>query len=183
MMQAPHKERADRSLRPAGRVDGHTSPPAAAVSPTTHPAHRFADGPLDGLAFETFEKTVQRREVGHTRQSQRLTQFPMLAQPHLGFAKSPVLEAHQTKDGQQLRLPELVLAETSSIGGEHRPTYFPGGAGKYQLSNLRHRACYLRANGPLPRAGALKFSLVGVRMSTEPSYCKTLRKVIMKQTI
>ena len=43
------------------------------------------------------EETVHRREVGHTRQSQRLTQFAVLAQPHLGFAKGPVLVAHQSR--------------------------------------------------------------------------------------
>src|SRR5487761_352024 len=68
--------------------------------------------------------------------------------PHLGFAKSPVLVAHQTQDDQQLRLRELVLAEASPIGWEHRPTHFQGGAGKCQESNFRHRACCLRANGP-----------------------------------
>ena len=79
--------------------------------------------PVDGLAFEALEKTVLRREVGHTRQSQRVTQFVVLAQAHLGFAKSPVLVAHQTEDGQQLRLSELVLAEACSIGGSTaRPT-------------------------------------------------------------
>jgi hypothetical protein len=35
----------------------------------------------------------------------------MLAQPYFGFAKGPVLLAHQTENGQQLRLVELVLAE------------------------------------------------------------------------
>ena len=60
----------------------------------------------------------------------------------------------------KLRLRELVLAEASSIGWEHRPTHFPGGPGKCQESNLCHRACCLLANGPWLRAGALKFSLV-----------------------
>ena len=170
MMQAPHKKRADRSWRQAGRVDGHPSPPVAPASPSAHPAHRLADSPIDALVFETPQETVQRREVGHTRQSQGLTQFAVLAQPHLGFAKGPVLVTHQTEDGQQLRLGELVLAEASSIGWEHRPTHFPSGAGKGQESNLRHRAGCLLPSGPFPRAGALEFSVVEIRMSTEPLY-------------
>ena len=45
----------------------------------------------------------------------------MLAQPHFGFAKGPVLVTHQAENGQQLWLRELVLAETASVTREHRP--------------------------------------------------------------
>jgi hypothetical protein len=49
--------------------------------------------------------------------AQRLAQFAVLAQTHFGFTKCPALVAHQAENGQQLRLVELVLAETASLGG------------------------------------------------------------------
>jgi hypothetical protein len=45
MMQAPHKERADRSLRQTCGVDG----------------------PIHGLFVQTLQEWVQRREGGHAR--------------------------------------------------------------------------------------------------------------------
>jgi hypothetical protein len=42
-------------------------------------------------------------------------QFAVFHEPGFGFAIGPVLVAHQTQDGQHLRLRELVLAETAAI--------------------------------------------------------------------
>ena len=168
MMQAPHKERADRSLRQARRVDGHASPPPAGAR-AAQPAHRLADRPVDGLVVQTLQETIQRREVGHAHQPQHLAQFAMLAQPHLGFAKGPVLVTHQTENGQQLRLSELVLAETASVAREHRPADLQGDAGKRQESNFGHRASCLHRK-PQSRPIALPNFKEVARMSTEPGH-------------
>src|SRR5208282_2495157 len=115
MMHAPHEERADRALRQTRRIDRYASPPPSFLARATQPAHRLADRPVDGLIVQTLQKTIQRREVRHAPQPQRLAQFAMFAQPHFGLAKGPILVAHQTENGQQLRLVELVLAESASV--------------------------------------------------------------------
>jgi hypothetical protein len=71
----------------------------AAVSRTVQPTHGFADGPVDGLIVETLREAVQDRKVRHYRQPQPLTLFAVLAQTHFGFAKRPVLTAHQSENG------------------------------------------------------------------------------------
>ena len=43
---------------------------------------------------------------GHIGDSERLTQFAVLTQTYLGFAKRPVFVTHQTENRQQLGLPE-----------------------------------------------------------------------------
>jgi hypothetical protein len=63
-------------------------------------------------------------------QPQRLAEFAMLAQPHLGFAKGPVLVTHQAENRQQLGLVEQALAEATS----HRLGDLQGDAGKRQES-------------------------------------------------
>src|ERR1017187_938602 len=59
----------------------------------------------------------------------------MFAEPHLGFAKGPVLVAHQAEYGQQLWLRKLVLAETTA-----------GARGNTALETCRA----MRANGRSP---------------------------------
>jgi len=108
MAQAPYKKHANRSLCQARRLGGYASPPLPFSPCAAQPAYRLTYGPIDGLVAETLQETAQRREGGHTRQPQHLPQFTVLAQAHLGLAKVPVLVAHQTEDGQQLRLRELV---------------------------------------------------------------------------
>jgi len=122
MMHASHKERIDRPLRQARRIDRHASPPAASALHAAEPAHRLADRPVDGYLVQALQKAIQSGEVRRASQPQRLAQFAMLAQPHFGFAKGPVFLTHQAKNGQQLRLIELVLAETASVTREHTET-------------------------------------------------------------
>lgn len=87
VMQATHKERADRSLRQTRRVHAHAgSSPTFSASPT-QAAHGLADRLIDGLVVQPLQETIQRSEIGHTGESQRLTQFAMFAEPHFGFAK------------------------------------------------------------------------------------------------
>jgi hypothetical protein len=183
MMQAADEEGAHRPRRQARGIDCHASPLSTAPP--------YAGQPADGLVYRSgqcalvhaLEEAVQRGEIGYAPQPQGLAQFAVFPQADLCFSKGPVLISHQAQDAQKLRLRELMLAESGSIDWEHRLADFPSDAGKYHESNFRHGACCLRANGPFPRAGALKFSLVAVRMSTKPSYFKTLRRTIMKQAI
>ncbi|HEV2298285.1 MAG TPA: hypothetical protein VGR72_07195 [Candidatus Acidoferrales bacterium] len=67
-----------------------------------------------------------------------LTQFAMFAEPHLGFAKRAVLIAHETKNRQQLRLRELVLAEAAAAARKHRLGNLQGDASKRQETNFGH---------------------------------------------
>ncbi len=72
---------------------------------------------LAKLHVQPLQETIQRGEIGHVGESERLTQFAMLPGPRLGFAKSPILVAHQTEDRRQLGLRGLVFAETAAVGG------------------------------------------------------------------
>jgi hypothetical protein len=55
---------------------------------------------VDGVVVEPFQEALQGGAVQHGAQLQRSA---MLAQTHPGFAKGPILVAHQTEHGQQLR--------------------------------------------------------------------------------
>jgi hypothetical protein len=77
----------------------------------------------------------------------------MFAQPHFGFAKGPIFVAHQAKNGQQLRLIELVLAETAAITRKHRPRNLQGDASERQESNLGHRASCLDSKQQIQKTG------------------------------
>src|SRR5579863_4872170 len=69
----------------------------------------------------------------------------MLAQSHLGFAESPVFIAHQAEYGQQLRLGELVFAETTPVGRQNHRGYIHSHASKRQESDFWHRtSCPIR---------------------------------------
>jgi hypothetical protein len=83
----------------------------------------------------------------------------VLAQTHLGFAKGPVLVPHQTEDRQQLRLGELVFAETASVAREHRLRDFEGDAGKRQESDLGHRSSCLGGKQQFQGTGYDEFSM------------------------
>src|SRR5271166_2367020 len=62
----------------------------------------------------------------------------MFAQPYLGFAEGPVFVAHQAENDQQLRLGELMFAETRPVGRQNRSRRFQGHASKGQETNLWH---------------------------------------------
>src|SRR6266404_5129047 len=75
----------------------------------------------------------------------------MLAKTHLGFAKGPVFVAHQTQHRQQLRLRELVFAETAAVGRQDPLGHLQGHAGKGQESDFGHRpSCFLRKHSLPP---------------------------------
>jgi hypothetical protein len=159
IMHASHKERTDRPLRQTRRIDRHASPPAASARPAAQPAHRLADRPVDGYVVQALQKAIQSGAVGHAPKPQRLAQFAMLAQPHFGFAKGPVFITHQAKNSQQLRLIELVLAETASVTREHRLGDLQGDAGKRQESNFGHGTSCLGSKQQFQSTGYLEFSL------------------------
>src|SRR5713226_9255116 len=98
---------------------------------------------MDGLVVQALQEAIQSRKVGHAPEPQRQAQFVVFAQTHFGFAKGPVFVAHQTEDSQQLRLGELVLAETASVAREHRLGDLQGDAGKRQESDFDHRTSCL----------------------------------------
>jgi hypothetical protein len=159
MMHPPHEERADGSLSQARRIDRHAGSPPCFSARAAQPAHRLADRTVDGYVVQPLEEAIQSREVRHARQSQRLAQLAVFAQPHFGFAKGPVFVTHQAENGQQLRLVELVLAETASVTREHRLRDLQGDASKRQKSNFGHRASCLDSKQQFQRIGYLEFSL------------------------
>jgi hypothetical protein len=83
----------------------------------------------------------------------------MLAQPHFGFAKGPVLVAHQTENGQQLRLVEWVLAETASVTWEHRLGDLQSDASERQESDFGHCTSCLGSKQQFQPIWYLEFSL------------------------
>jgi hypothetical protein len=158
VMQSSHEERADRALRQTRRVHADTGSSLAFPGSAPQAAHGFADRPIDGLVVQAFQKAIQSREIGHARQSERLTQFAMFAQPNFGFAKGPVFLAHQTKDRQELRLCELVFAETAAEARKHRPANLQGDASKRQESDFGHRTSCLGRKQQFSRTCDCEFS-------------------------
>jgi hypothetical protein len=158
MMHPPHEEGADRSLRQARRIDPHAGSSTFSAR-AAQATHRLADGPVDGLVVQTLQEAIESREIGHARQSQRLAQFAMLAQPNFGFAKGPVLVTHQAENRQQLRLRELVFAESASVAREHRLRDLQGDASKGQESDFGHRTSCLDRKQQFQSTRYLEFSL------------------------
>jgi hypothetical protein len=121
-------------------------------------AHGFADRTVDGGFIQALQKTIERREVGHTHESEGLTQFAMLAEPHFGFTKGPVFVTHQAENGQQLGLRELVFAETTAVAREHRLGDLQSDAGKGQESDFGHPTSCLHSKQQFPRTWDCEFS-------------------------
>ena len=76
MVQATHKERADRSLCQARRVHAHGVVAGLSAS-AAQPTYGLADRLVDGLLVQPLQETIQRSEIGHAGESERLTQFAM----------------------------------------------------------------------------------------------------------
>lgn len=68
----------------------------------------------------------------------------MFRQPHFGLPKSPVLVPHQAKNGEQLGLGELMLAETTAIRRQHGGGDFERDACEGQESDLGHHDLLLQ---------------------------------------
>lgn len=115
MVQAAHKERTDRSLRQTRRADADAGSSSAFSVNSTQAPHRLANRAVDGLVVQTLQETIQRGEIGHAGEPEHLTQFAMFAEPHFGFAKSPIFVAHLAENGQQLGLRRLMFAQTAEM--------------------------------------------------------------------
>jgi hypothetical protein len=114
LLDAPEEVRADGLWRQSRAIhSGRNSP---VTSAPTQPPHRFSQPTIDGVILQPAPETIQRGVVRHGLQLQNFPQIAMLAQAYFGLAKGPVFLAHQTKDGQQLWLRELVFAATAPEG-------------------------------------------------------------------
>jgi hypothetical protein len=80
-------------------------------------------------------------------------------QPHFSFAKGPVLVTHQAEGSRQLRLRELVFAESASVVREHRLGDLQGDASKGQESDFGPRTSCLDRKQQFQSARYLEFSL------------------------
>jgi nitrate reductase beta subunit len=89
MMYVPPEEPADRTLRQSGCVNGHAGIPSAFSARPAQPMHRLAHGSVDDHIVQTLQETIKSREIRHACKPQHLTQFAVLAQSDLGFAKGP----------------------------------------------------------------------------------------------
>src|SRR5258708_15752780 len=87
LFQAPEEEGADGSIGEPGAVDGGRNGSAPAVP---QPAHGFLQSAIDGVVFQSPQKTIQRGVVGYRWQFQYGAQLLLPSQAHLGFAKGPV---------------------------------------------------------------------------------------------
>jgi hypothetical protein len=131
--------------RKPGTVHCHASPASAAARTAAQSPYRFSQRALDGIVRQPPQEAIHGAVVGHARQSQHGAQLRMLAQSHLGFAESPIFVTHQAEYGQQLRLGELVFAETTPISRKNRRGYIHSHASKRQESDLGHRtSCSIR---------------------------------------
>src|SRR6516164_2239091 len=145
MVQAAHEKRADRSLCQSRGVHAYAGSPSGFSVRAAQPAYGLADRSIDGLIIQSLQKTIQRSEIGYAGESECLTQFAMFPEPHLGFAKGPVFVAHQTENGQQLRLGELVFAETAAVARKHRFGDLQGDPSEGQESDFGHRTSCLHS--------------------------------------
>src|SRR5208282_3022198 len=113
---------------------------SAAQSP-----HRLSYPARDGVVVQSPQEPVQSGVVRYAPQLQDLAQLAVLAETHFGFSESPVFVTHQAEDGQQLRLGELVFAETTPVGRKNRRGYIHSHASKRQESDFGHRtSCSIR---------------------------------------
>jgi hypothetical protein len=65
---------------------------------------------------------------------------------------------YRTENGQQLRLRELVLAETGSLRRENRPADLQGDASTRQESDFGHRPSCLQSKQQFGTTGYLELS-------------------------
>src|SRR5258707_6157838 len=147
LLDAPEEVGADGLGRQSRAIHGGRNSPA--TSAPTQPPHRFSQPAIDSVVVQPSQEAKQRGVVRHGLQLQNFPQVAMLAQTYFGFAKGPVFVAHQTKDGQQLWLRELVFAETAPVGWQNRGGYIQSHAGKGQESDLWHpTSCLNRKQRP-----------------------------------
>jgi hypothetical protein len=124
--------------RKPGTVDSYASQASATSRTAAQSAHGFSQHGVHGVVRQSTQESIHGGVVRHAQQSQHHTQLAMLAQPHFSFSESPVGIAHQTENGQQLRLRELVFAKTTPVGRQNRSGYIHSHAGKGQESDLWH---------------------------------------------
>jgi hypothetical protein len=145
LLDAAYKIGADGVLRKPGTVHRHASSASAAARTAAQSPHRFSQRALNGIVRQPPQEAIHSAVVGHAGQSQHGAQLRMLAQSHLGFAESLVFVTHQAEYGQQLRLGELVFAETTPVGRQRSRGYIHSHASKRQESDFWHRtSCSIR---------------------------------------
>ena len=172
MLHPADEVTADRALRQTGCIHGYrgaTSPPPG------HPAHSFVHNPGHVVHIQASEEAVQRGVVRNRLQPQGAPQLNVFAEPHLGFAKGPVLVAHQAEHSQQLRLREGPLAELRSLRRQDCLADLQSQAGKAHQSHFSHSQS---ADTPeQPQVSPISATLPArvPRMSTEPKQFKTSR--------
>jgi len=138
MVLPPDEEGADRLLRQPRRIHGHSGAPRTPATDGSQPTYRFTQHFVDFHFLQPPQKAVERRVIGDARQSQHPAQLAVLGQLHFGLSKGPVLVAHQAQHGQQLRLGELILAESSAIAGQNSGSHFEGYSHKRQEYYFGH---------------------------------------------
>ena len=155
----------------------HSGRNAHVLFPAAPLPHRLSYPARDGVVVQSPQEAVQSRVVRHAPQWQDLAQLAVLAETHLGFAKSPVRIAHQAENGQQLRLGEWVFAETTALGRQNTPGY----AGKGQESDFWHpTSCSIRKHS-LPRFVDLpKIYLYRGRQQSHLKSCVLKMRILRK---
>ena len=138
LFRAADEEGADGIIGEPGAIDGGSHWPP---SPSTQTTHGFIQAAIHRVIFQSPQEAIQRGVVGHGRELQGGTQLLVLAQARRGLPEGPVFVTHQAEHRQQLRLGELMFAETRAVGRQN----LRGHARKGQQSDLGHcPSCSIR---------------------------------------
>src|ERR1700693_3795667 len=127
---------ADGMLRQPATVDSYTGQASAASRTAAQSAYRFSEHVVHGVVRQSTQESLH--GGGQARSTVAAgTPLARLAQPHFGFSESPVGIAHQTENGQQLRLREWVFAKTTPVGRQNRSGY-PTPKSKSPAADIRN---------------------------------------------
>ena len=135
VIHTAHKEGAHRALGKPGGIDGNGS------SPSPYPRHAvydFLQGMLQVGFVEASQEAIDGGVVGNRSQSERSPQLSVLAETDFHLTKGPVLVAHETQDGQPLRLRELVFAKARAIAWHRGLGYIQSHLCKAHQTNFGH---------------------------------------------
>src|ERR1700676_305572 len=128
---------ADGMQRQPATVDSYTGQASAASRTAAQSAYPFSQHVVHGVVRQSTQESLHGGGGRPAPQSQQGTPLARLAQPHFGFSESPVGIAHQTENGQQLRLPEWVFAKTTPVGRQNRSGY-PTPKSKSPAADIRN---------------------------------------------
>jgi hypothetical protein len=101
-------------------------------------AHHLSQRLPDDTLLQAQHEPKQGAVIRHRGKLERAAQLLMLGQTNLRRAKSPILVAHQTQNGQQLRLRETLRRKSVTVRRQHLPRDLQRDTSKRHQSNFTH---------------------------------------------